>query len=280
MQPFPAQRRRLYFMLFLLLFAILLPAVILYADGWRYKPGFGLVRTGGVYIDVPYPDAAISINGVQSGHSGFLQRGFLQRGFYIGNLAPSAYVVRVDRTGYRSWGRILVVEPQLVTDARVLLIPDEIDLTRLAVTGTASSTKLVSRPTYDSYIAAFATSTAASSTVPVDQSDGIGLFLEKGDVVARWLRTNPPPSVFCSSPSYCGLDVSVKREGGPALFAQFFKGGVIYRTKEGGIYFGEIDVRSTPAGALLYAAPGADFRVIDEAIIVKSGSALYEVEGL
>jgi hypothetical protein len=275
MQPFPAHLRRLYLILFMALFIALLPAVILFADGWRFKPGFGLVRTGGVYIEVPYPDATVTINGVTSGHSGFLQRGF-----YIGNLAPSAYVVHVDRPGYRSWGRILVVEPQLVTDARALLIPDEIDLTRLAVSGTASSTKLVSRSAYDAYIEAFATSTAASSTVPVDESDGVGLFLEKGDVVARWLRTSMPPSFLCSSPSYCGLDVSVKREGGPALDARFFKGGVIYRTKEGGIYFAEIDVRSTPVGALLYAASGADFRIIDESIIVKSGTALYEVEGL
>ena len=276
MQPFPAYQRRLYFFLSIALFLVLLPAVILYADGWRFKSGIGLVKTGGAFIEVPYPDATVTINADQVGHSGFLQRSF-----YIGDLAPSAYVVRVDREGYRSWGRILVVEPKLVTDARSLLIPEEIELTRLMVSGTASSTKIVSRTTYEAYLAAFATSTVASSTVPIDESDGIGLFVKNGDVIARWLwEGNHPPSIFCLSPSLCASEFSVKRDGGPALFAQFFRGGIVYRTKEGGIYFAEADVRPTPVSAQIYSSTGADMRVVGDALIVKSGNILYEVEGL
>ena len=276
MQPFPAYQRRLYLISFVVLFLVLLPAVILYADGWRFKAGIGLVKTGAAFIEVPYPDATVTINADQVGHSGFLQRSF-----YIGDLAPSAYVVRVDRKGYRSWGRILVVEPKLVTDAQALLIPEEIELTRVMVSSTASSTKIVSRATYDAYIAAFATSTAASSTIPVDEQSGIGLFVDDGDVIARWLQPgNHPPSVFCLSPLLCAPEFSVKREGGPALFAQFWRGGVVYRTKEGGIYFTEADVRPTPVSAQIYSSMGADMRVVSDALIVKSGNALYEVEGL
>lgn len=276
MQPFPAYQRRLYLGSFVALFLVLLPAVILYADGWRFKAGIGLVKTGGAFIEVPYPDATVTINADQVGHSGFLQRSF-----YIGNLAPSAYVVRVDREGYRSWGRILVVEPKLVTDARALLIPEDIELTRIMVSSVASSTKIVSRATYDAYLAVFATSTVASSTMPVDEESGIGLFVKNGDVIARWLQErNRPPSVFCLSPSLCASEFSVKREGGPALFAQFWRGGVVYRTKEGGIYFAEADVRPTPVSAQIYSSTGADMRVVGDALIVKSGNTLYEVEGL
>lgn len=276
MQPFPAYQRRIYFFLFVLLFLILLPAVILYADGWRFKSGLGFVRTGGIYVEVPYADATVSLNGETVGHSGFLQRAF-----YIGDLAPSAYAVRVEGGGYRSWSRILVVEPQLVTDAHAVLLPEEIGLTRLIISGTASSTKIVSRADYNAYAAAFTTPpVTASSTIPVDEQDGVGLFLVEGDLIARWMGNGHPSSMFCGSPSLCEREMSIKRIGGDATDAHFFHGGVVYRTKEGGVYFAEVDIRPTAVSAQLYAAPDADMRLIDDALIVQSGDILYEVEGL
>lgn len=275
MQPFPAYKRRIYFVIFVILFLVLLPAVILYANGWRLKTGLGFVRTGGIYVEVPYADASVTLNGDMVGHSGFLQRGF-----YIGDLAPAAYAVRVEREGYRSWSRILVVEPQLVTDTRAVLLPEDIGLPRLIVSGTASSTKMISRTTYSAYIEAFATSTAASSTLPVDVENGIALFLQDGDLRARWMGGDHPPSIFCVSPSLCETEISIKRIGGEATDARFFGGGVIYHTKEGGIYFAEIDIRPTAVAAQLYAATGADMRLIDNALIIQSGEILYEVEGL
>jgi len=276
MEPFPAYRRRIYFALSVILFLVLLPAVILYADGWRFKQGIGFVRTGGIYIAVPYPDATVTLNGETAGHSGFLQREF-----YFGDLAPSAYSVRVEGTGYRPWSRILVVEPQLVTDVRAVLLPEDITLSRLITSGSASSTKIVTRAVYDAYAAAFiAPVTIASSTLPIDIEGGIGLFLTDGDLIARWMNENNPPSIFCGSPSLCEREMSIKRIGGPATDARFYASGVVYRTEEGGIYFAEIDVRPTAVSAQLYAAADADMRVVDEALIVKSGDVLYEVEGL
>ena len=275
MEPFPAYKRRIYFLFFVALFIALLPVVIFYADGWRFKEGLGLVRTGGIYIEVPYEDATISLNDELVGESGFLQRNF-----YIDDLAPAAYVVRVEGTGYRTWNRILVVEPQLVTDARAVLLPEDIQLTRLILSGTASSTKTISSTTYNAYRAAFATSTVASSTVPVDEESGVALFIDNGEIIARWMRDGSPPSAFCGSPSLCDIELSIRRIGGEATDARFFGGGVVYHTKEGGVYFTEIDIRPTAIAAQIYTASDADMRIIDDAIIIKSGELFYEVEGL
>ncbi|MEK7509437.1 MAG: hypothetical protein AAB605_01870 [Patescibacteria group bacterium] len=273
MQPFPAYRRRISLVVFMALFAILLPLVIMYADGWRFKSGYGFVKTGGVYVGVPYSDATLYFDGREYGKSGFLQRSF-----YIDDLAPSAYVVRVDRPGYRSWGRILVVEPQIVTDARVLLIPESFTFRPVTVGGSATTTRAVSRAVYNSYTAAFATSTVASTTVPVDESDDIALFIDaQGDMIARYEGNSIPPSTFCSSPLYCAREIRIPRQGGPVLDARFFQGGVVYRTKEGGIYFAEVDIRSTPVGAQLFSAKDADMRVIDGTLILQSGQTLFEV---
>jgi hypothetical protein len=62
MQPLSPRIRRLYLFTFIALFFAILPLIILYADGWRYKQGFGFVRTGGVYVAVPYPDADVKLD--------------------------------------------------------------------------------------------------------------------------------------------------------------------------------------------------------------------------
>jgi hypothetical protein len=195
MQPLSPLIRRLYLALFMLLFAAMLPAVIFYADGWRYKAGFGFVRTGGIYIGVPYADADVSVNGEHIGRSGFLERNF-----YLGDLAPAAYSVHVERDGYRPWTRQLTVEEQLVTDARALLLPIEITPIHLVLATSSASqntatTRIVPRATFAEYGTIFAATTSASTTIPVDEQDGIGLFLERGTLVARWIQENSfPPS--------------------------------------------------------------------------------------
>ena len=112
MQPLSPTIRRLYLALFMFLFAALIPVVIFYADGWRYKSNYGFVRTGGIYISVSYPDANVYFNGAVIGTSGFLDHTF-----YIGDLAPSSYIVHVEKDGYLSWDKLLTVDEQLVTDA-------------------------------------------------------------------------------------------------------------------------------------------------------------------
>src|SRR5258708_7086424 len=112
MKPLSPLRRRIYLIVLALLFCIVVPCALLFAAGWRYKSGFGLVQTGGIFINVPSSDATISLNGEPVGTSSFLNHNF-----YISDLASSAYLVRVEKPGYRPWDKVLVVEPELVTDA-------------------------------------------------------------------------------------------------------------------------------------------------------------------
>lgn len=278
MQPLSPLVRRLYLSLFMLLFFAMLPAIIFYADGWRYKTGDGFVRTGGVYIGVPYPDARVTMNGIEIGQSGFLDRSF-----YRGDLTPGAFTIRVEREGYRSWNRVLMVEEQLVTDARALLVPLETPALRL-VAATSSSTqnasttiRIVPRATLTEYAAVFAAPTTASSTIPVDEQEGVGLFLERGSLVARWIRENSfPTSHFCERPSVC-TDTIILENNAEVSTARFFRGGVVYATKSGEVHFLEVDVRQTPIHMLLFSIPDPDIRIIDDALIVKSGTTYYEI---
>lgn len=277
MQPLSPTVRRLYLALFMFLFAALLPAVIFYADGWRYKNGYGFVRTGGIYVGVPYADADVSINGEYVGRSGFLDRSF-----YVGDLAPAGYTVQVVREGYRPWTRQLTVEEQLVTDARALLLPIEITPIRL-MTATSSASqstetlRIVPRATLTAYAAIFAATTTASTTIPIEEEDGIGLFLERGTLIARWLQESSfPPSQFCERPSSC-VDTIVLESSTRVTDARFFRGGIVFATESGEVHFVEPDVRPSPIHMLFFATPSPQIRIIDDVLVVKSGTDYYEI---
>lgn len=276
MQPLSPRVRLAYLFLFMVFFVALLPLVIFYADGWRFSRDLGFYKTGGIYVSIPYGDVRLSINGREVGTTGLLQRSF-----YIDNLAPSTYVVRAQRDSFYSWERMLVVEPQIVTDARVRLMPVSFGVTRLALSGSATGTQVVSRALLAQYETLFSASTSVSSTTPVDTLENVGLFVRDGNLFARFLNTDSPvPSSFCARPSYCVSEIWLEQGDDTTLFAGFFEGGVVYRTKQSGIFFTEADVRPTPRTIPIYPKANVDFRIVNGRLIVKDGAALYEINGL
>jgi hypothetical protein len=274
MEPLSPRLRRGTLILFIFLWIVLIPIIILYADGWRYTSEFGLVQTGGIYVWAPYSDAGVAVGGKSIGTSSFLNHGL-----YVNNLAPSQYTVTVEKEGFRPWKRTLIVEPLVVTDTRAFLIPKKLEFTRLTSATSSSARAYASTQTLDAYKAVFATPSVASSTVPTDASDSIGLFIVKGALIARWTSTEYPPSLFCERPSRCVKEFTV--DGATSVTrAMFYKGGVVYRTATGEIYLSELDVRPTPGLVRIYAHTGADVSLINGDLIIKDGATFYRFESL
>ena len=236
--------------------------------------GLGFVQMGGIYVLVPYSDARVSIDEREIGTSNVLRHGF-----YIANLIPGVYTLHVERDDSRSWSRTIVVEPQLVTDVRALLAPQEIELARLADTKAATtSERALSHTEYLRYGAAFRVPAATTS---VSSLAGEMVVVERGNVFVRWMfPDSPAPSYFCERPSSCALEIGIEQGEPIATSAVFFGSGIVYRTREGGVFFAEADVRPTRVAVPVYAIGGADFRIIDGHLIIKDGVALFEVENL
>src|SRR3989338_190157 len=293
-----SRRTRLSMLLGLIaLFFIILPVIILYASGWRWQSGVGLVRTGGISVTVPYEDALISLDGRHIGTSRFLNRQF-----YVDDLIPGAYEVRVEKENYQPWVHTLIVEPQIVSDARAFLIPTSIQLLRILVetstpskgstdspqTGSlqansgqaATTTRSVDSRTYNSYLETFGRPFATTTGGAYDISGDEGIFLEKGNIYVRWLNeSTSPTSNFCGRPSYCGREFAIEEGRDAATSALYFAGGVVYRTKESGIFIRESTILPAAVSAPIYTKRGAEFRVIDGKLIIKNGMQLYEVLG-
>lgn len=285
MKPLSPVRRRLYVIALFVLFVLLVPMALLFATGWRYKTGFGFVRTGGIFVGVPYSGATIVLNGKPVGESGFLNHRL-----YLSDLAPSAYVVQVSKKGYRTWSKVLVVEPSLVTDAQALLMPDPIEVLKLTTATSTRSTQRTSTttPTTEQVSAAqlvnvreaFVEPFASSTDLLAFAHDGMRIILQEGDVSVFWDDTSRRiPSAFCGRPSYCVRNIPIETTAQVANEAAFYGGGVVYSTKEGGIFFSEVDVRPTVTELPLVPHAGATFRIVDGALIVQDGASYYHVTG-
>jgi len=278
MKPLSPRKRRLYLIALVVLFFVVVPIALLYAGGWRYKAGFGLVQIGGIVVAVPLADATVTIDGDVIGQSGFFDRSF-----YISNLAPSSYVVQVEREGYYPWSRTLVVEPQIVTTASARLVSKEtraLLIQQATTTSVSSTTRTVLAAEYNALLEAFETA-ATSSEVRGGQLVGMQLAVEEGNVYLRWPDGGRRfPDNFCARPSYCVDEIEVERGRPHAISAVFFADGIVYATRTGGVFFSDPDVRPTELTVPLYPHGGADVRVVDGRLIVKDDDTLYEIEGL
>lgn len=268
MKPLSPRKRRMYVWLFVGLFFISVPLALLYAGGYRYKWGFGLVQTGGIFVSVPYSDATVFLNGAEIGRSSILNRNI-----YVDDLAASTYEVNVIREGMHPWTRILVVEPELVTDVDVFLVPQAPDIVQLTIAdSSASGTTQVSQRIFSEYQDAFKAPPATTTASRFGTLD-----VEKGGVFLRWKKEETVlPSIYCVRPSSCVSEIPIATKGQGITNAAFFSGGVIYATRNG-IYIKEAEIRPGPIIIPLYEKRGAGFRIIDGHLIIKYGTRLYEI---
>lgn len=278
-EPFPKRTRFFLFWGFIALFLVLVPLVLLYANGYRIKRGIGIVRTGGISITIPYNDALLLIDETPIGQSGFFNRRF-----YVDDLLPGSYEVRVWKDDYVPWKHTLFVEPQIVTDARAFLVPEDMALLRITgATSTSTTTRATDAETLAAYREAFKEPMATSTSIggAYDVSGDEAIFIEKGNVYVKWMNGNAiVTSNFCRRPSQCAPEIPIEEGRETATGAAYFAGGVVYRTREGGIFIRESTILPDAVEASIHAGRGADFRILDGALIVKEGNNLYEVVGL
>lgn len=108
-------QRRLIFYLFVLIFIASVPPTILYAAGYSLDwKNWRLMKTGGMYLKSTPDQARISLNGEETKKTPSL----------FSHLPPRTYNVKIQMDGYYAWEKNLNISPQLVTEARsILLVP-------------------------------------------------------------------------------------------------------------------------------------------------------------
>lgn len=130
--------RRVIFYSLVLIFIIATPPIILYARGysfdWQTKK---LVQTGGFYLKSSPSDAIILIDGKNKKTTPRL----------IPRLVPKNYNVAVAKDGFFSWQKNLEIKPQLVTEARnIILFPKSITPEKVSSSATSTILDFLTSP--------------------------------------------------------------------------------------------------------------------------------------
>ncbi|MEK7520032.1 MAG: PEGA domain-containing protein [Patescibacteria group bacterium] len=113
------RRRRIYFAITTAVFLVVTPVLIAYSLGYRLTDGI-VTKTGGIFIHAEPRGVTITIDDTISKQTGAL---LLAQGKLISGLSPGEHTVRVEKEGYFSWEKNLVVEEGLVTEARAITLP-------------------------------------------------------------------------------------------------------------------------------------------------------------
>ena len=112
--------RTLLFVFLLLLFAIVSPAIVFYARGWRFDFRTNhFTQTGALYFKVFPRNVTAYIN-----NNLIKKTDFLFGTILIDNLLPNQYQAKIEKDGYFSWEKKLEVKEEQVTDAKnIVLFP-------------------------------------------------------------------------------------------------------------------------------------------------------------
>ena len=87
-------KNRLRFIIFVLIFVIVSPIVVLYARGDIFTNGWNILQTGGIYVTKAPLGSEVFLNNTSQGSTSFFSRDML-----IKNLRPSIYTISVKKMG-------------------------------------------------------------------------------------------------------------------------------------------------------------------------------------
>lgn len=118
------KKRKLFFYILAIIFIVATPFILGYSLGYNFDfTKQTLQRTGGIFIKSRIGSLSIFLNGQFIKETSFISGGAL-----ITNLSSGEYILRLEKSGYTPWSKIVKVEPSLVTELRnILVMPRNID---------------------------------------------------------------------------------------------------------------------------------------------------------
>ncbi|MBX4210443.1 hypothetical protein KW783_00525 [Candidatus Parcubacteria bacterium] len=283
MKPISRGMRRIYLVVFTLLFIMLVPTLILYALGYRFASDWSIFSTGGIYIASDQSGAEIYLN-----NKLVSQTSYFRRGYFIQNLRRGNYFVIFAKQNFRSWSKHLDVLDQKVTEAYAFNMPNDPVIRREIpeFTKVSVATSTLTRPNafYTDLLIDFAERNLQSESVLglLREKDRkkVVLWQEGNKVHARWTGAeDAAPYFFCNGT--CHTDVVVYESPSPIKYFDFFpnRNDLILLANDSGVYVTEIDVRPDRNIQPVYEKGGVDFIVENGNILyVKDGSRVLEVE--
>ena len=279
------------------IFVVVAPLLVLYTSGYRLTSELTIIKTGGVYVEVPRAGADFYLEEEYQGSGSLFARSFFGQ-----NLLPGSYEVSIEEEGYHGWRKTMEVFPTRITLGRVLMLPLEpsaIEVSPfLTANGTPTTTPIGrnprANPEYRSLRVLFGerlgTAAAApgattsinykGSTTTVLSRGNIGLFKDVEGLHAWWLgEPDATPYFFCREET-CAQEIFIAGDSDAIGHFDFFPDDnqfVIIEWPDG-VFATELDTRQPQNIQPIYPARGVTFRVIDGVIYILDDDELFELE--
>jgi len=298
-------KRRILTGIFSLLFLILAPIIIFYANGTIMGDDWNILATGGVLVRSMESGSQLFVNGKLKDITSFFTRDY-----FLKNLRPGVYTILVKKDNYNDWSNMITVYPNKVVESIVFMLPKEINVTEIKkfiVEDGLSSSSIKQtpkvNPNYEVIDALFSTSSLVkkyvsvlSTTTSTSTKYAIGtkenpirnrhllLWSEKDTAFLAWDGDiDSAPKIFCKyikDTIKCDSQLIVYSFETKIINLDFFLGETekILVLMGDKIYAIEAEQNQNKKPQLLYKGKNPDFRVFNNIIYIKDGVFLGQAE--
>lgn len=170
MKPLTRKQRSISILILGFLFVLAAPVIVLYSLGYTLDEDFTIQKTGGIFIHSDVVNSSIFVD-----KEFFKSNGIFLRNTLIQDLVPNKkYLIEVHKENYQSWIKEIYVYPSIVSEGRVLMMPNEFEVREIFKfideEGNATSTPKIKgqikadNPEFISISALYASSTVPAPT--------------------------------------------------------------------------------------------------------------------
>jgi hypothetical protein len=289
-------RKKIKIIIFTLLFIIIAPLIVFYANGYIFSNGWSLIKTGGIYVRSAPIGSEVYLNNSLVNKITFFNRDIL-----IKNLTAGSYRIKVNKDGYNQWFKKISVSNNLVSDANVFMLSEKVE-TRIipkyatSTSDVATGSKKVKNQEYTETLSLFIATTTKiskiSSTTLIDfknnlgtekspiMNSRLGLWREGGKIFVKWFGSNETaPKYLCDASMNClasKLVFELPKEPSNISFLPGYDGVIVVST-ENLVFAVQIEDNPDKMIQILYNGKSPDFRLDSGLIYVKDGDTLAEI---
>ncbi len=289
-------KRQIKILIFVLLFIIIAPLVVLYANGDIFADGWNILPTGGIYVEKTPTGSEIYLNGKLKDTTSFFSRNFLIR-----DLEPGNYQVSVKKDMYNSWTEKISVSTNLVADASVFMLPEKVDQNGILKYLTADNNIATStitkkkNPEYSEISELFATSSLVTvekpfSTSTIDFTDNfgtdyspimdnqLGLWQKNGKIYVQWFGDDDSAPEYLCNKLDCTESLLVYDNASVPTSIGFLPGyyDAIVIASGNKIFAVQAQNYSAKVPQIIYQGIHPDFRIHDGNLYIKDNGVLLQ----
>ena len=298
-------KRRLLTIFFFLLFLVLAPAIIFYANGNILSEGWNMLATGGIFIRSMESGAELFVNGKSREITGFFTRDYLLK-----NLKPAVYDIEVKKEGYNSWKNKIIVKANRVVESNVFMLPIKIDVKEIleflvVENSISTSTKNIQKenPNYkiiedlfadsdvsSKYLSILSTTTGTTTKYILGTKENpiknrrMSIWSESGDVFIGWTGSvGSSPRIFCAEEDniiICNNKLRVYSFQNDITNLEFFPGEseVVIVAVADHVFAIEAEENPEKILQVIYKGKEPDFRILNNLVYIKDGDFLGQVD--